>query len=87
MLCFAQEKSLDQIVEELTACRVEHEKLALAIDSSRHQLHVSGLDITSEGKPQCVTTVPWGVCNLAVVHTCISCRRTCEGATGLQKPH
>lgn len=49
---------LDQIVEELTLCIVEYEKLVLAVDNTRHQLYVSGMDITDEkGKlqfPQCV---------------------------------
>ena len=70
VLCFTQEKSLDQIVEELTACRVEHEKLALAIDSSRHRLHVSGLDITSEGKPLCNHSVMGCVRRGSCAHLC-----------------
>ena len=52
-------------MEELTACKVEHEKLALAIDSSRHQLFVSGLDITHEGTPQCML---WCLCDFAIIH-------------------
>lgn len=51
--CFTQESCVDQIVEELTLCKVEYEKLVLAVDNTRHQLYMSGMDITSEeGKLQ-----------------------------------
>jgi len=51
--CFTQETCVDQIVEELSLCKVEYEKLVLAVDNTRHQLYVSGMDITSEeGKLQ-----------------------------------
>lgn len=51
--CFTQESCVDHIVEELTLCKVEYEKLVLAVDNTRHQLYMSGMDITSEkGKLQ-----------------------------------
>ena len=69
-------------------CRVEYERLVLAVDSSRHQLHMSGLDIISEGKPH----MPFSVCYSPNMHICFegdivkelqTCQNLIQGVSSL----